>query len=248
MITVEAPGRPGTRAPGRLSRALLRLLMKRATIVAADRLADGFRLITLEGPALRGIRWTPGQKLQVAMGSAFVARTYTPIEWDSVAGRTRILGYEHGDGPGSAWVRDVEPGDECDLFGPRASLDVGGMAGPLALFGDETSIGLACALARGDGPRSIHCHFEVGDVTIAGQVLAGLAIGDAALVERHDDDEHIAQLEAALPALAAAGASFVLTGRAGTIKRLRQGLKQLAVPTARLVTKAYWAPGKTGLD
>jgi NADPH-dependent ferric siderophore reductase len=142
----------------------------------------------------------------------------------------------------------VQPGDECALFGPRASLDVGGMAGPLAVFGDETSIGLACALAHGDRTRSVHCHFEVGDVTSAGQVLAGLGIGDAALVARREDDGHIARLEAALPALAAAGATFVLTGKAGTIKKLRQGLKQLAVPTARLATKAYWAPGKTGLD
>jgi NADPH-dependent ferric siderophore reductase len=247
MNAAEAPERSGTRAPGRLSRALLRLLMKHATIVAAERPADGFRLITLEGRALRGVKWVPGQKLQVAMGSAFSARTYTPIDWDAAAGRTRILGWTHGEGPGSAWVRDVQPGEECDLFGPRASLDVRGMGGTLALFGDETSIGLARALAHGDGPRSLHCHFEVGDIASAGRVLAGLGI-DAALVARRGDETHIAEMEAALPALAAGGASFVLTGKAGTIKRLRQGLKQLGVPAARLATKAYWAPGKTGLD
>jgi hypothetical protein len=55
-------------------------------------IGDRFRLITLEGLALAGVTWTPGQKIQIAMGSAFVARTYTPIEWDAAAGRTRILG------------------------------------------------------------------------------------------------------------------------------------------------------------
>ena len=59
---------------------------------------------------------------------------------------------------------------------------------------------------------------------------------------------HLEEMEAALPALAAAGATFVLTGKAGTIQRLRQELKRQAVPAERIVAKAYWAPGKTGLD
>lgn len=59
--------------PGRLGKALLRLMMKRATVIATEQLADRFRLITLGGPAFKGVAWTPGQKIQVAMGSAFVA-------------------------------------------------------------------------------------------------------------------------------------------------------------------------------
>ncbi len=43
------------------------------------------------------------------MGPAFVARTYTPIEWDAIAGGTRILGYTHGEGPGSAWIGNLNP-------------------------------------------------------------------------------------------------------------------------------------------
>jgi hypothetical protein len=55
-------------------------------------------------------------------------------------------------------------------------------------------------------------------------------------------------MEATLPELIKAGASFVLTGKAGTIQRLRQRLKQHNVASRRIVTKAYWAPGKIGLD
>ena len=40
----------------------------------------------------------------------------------------------------------------------------------------------------------------------------------------------------------------MLTGKAGTVQRLRQRLKRLAVPASRIATTAYWAPGKTGLD
>jgi NADPH-dependent ferric siderophore reductase len=248
MAEAQIPNRAAAKPPGGLDRTLLRLLMRRATVVGVERPAEGFRLITLEGRALRGVAWAPGQKIQVAMGSAFVARTYTPIEWDAAAGRTRILGYAHGDGPGSAWVRGVEPGDDCDLFGPRASLDTAGAAAPLAVFGDETSIGLAHALSLRNGAGAMACCFEVGDAEGAGQAAARLGLDGARLVARRPDDVHLEEMEAALAAPLAAGASFVLTGKAGTIQRLRHGLKQRGAPTERIFTKAYWAPGKKGLD
>ncbi|MDT2021728.1 siderophore-interacting protein [Methylocella sp. CPCC 101449] len=248
MLLREAPERATTKTPGRLSRALLRMLMKQATVVASEPLSDRFALITLEGKALQDVTWVPGQKIQIAMGSAFVARTYTPMDWNTVAGRTRILAFTHGEGPGSAWVRNVRPGDVCDLFGPRSSLDVRQTTGPLAVFGDETSIGLAYALLRQDRTRSVMCHFEVGDREGASQLLEKLEIGPAALFERQGNGTHILEMEAALQAQVDDGATFALTGQAGTIQRLRQGLKRQEVPAARILTKAYWAPGKTGLD
>ncbi|MDQ2080969.1 siderophore-interacting protein [Xanthobacteraceae bacterium Astr-EGSB] len=248
MLAMASSERSATKASGRLGRALLRLLMKRAAVVAVERLADRFRLITLEGAALAGVTWTPGQKIQIAMGSAFVARTYTPITWDADAGRTCVLGCVHGNGPGSAWVGWVEPGDECHIFGPRTSLDARRLAGSLAVFGDETSIGLAAALAVQDKTRSITCHFEVADVESGRKVVQQLGFDNAVLFAKRADDAHLQEMEAALPALVAAGASFVLTGKAGTIQRLRRSLRQQAVAAPRIVTKAYWAPGKTGLD
>lgn len=240
--------RPPPKAPGRLSQALTRLLMKRATVVAVEPLADRFGLVTLEGPALAGVGWTPGQKIQIAMGSAFTARTYTPMDWDSAKGRTRILGYAHGAGPGSAWLRALQPGAECDIFGPRASLEVGGIAGPLAVFGDETSMGLAHALAARDRARPISCVFEVDDVDNAKRVMARLGLPDAASFARTGDDAHLEAMASTFAPLVAAGASFVLTGRAGAVQRLRQGLKLHGVPPGRIASKAYWAPGKVGLD
>lgn len=248
MLPKDSPERPGAKAPGRLSQALLRLLMRRATIVAAERLTDRFRLITLEGPALKDVAWSPGQKVQIAMGSAFVARTYTPIEWNGATGRSCILGFEHGDGPGSAWLRNVEPGDECDLFGPRASLDIGRATGPIAIFGDETSIGLAYALTQQNRGRSVACFFEVGDLDGARQVVGQVGIGDAHLFARRGDGEHLVQMEAGIATLLETDTVFVLTGKAATIQRLRQSLNRYGVPGANIRAKAYWAPGKKGLD
>ncbi|AYV48314.1 siderophore-interacting protein [Caulobacter flavus] len=240
---------PRTEAsPGGFGRALIRLMMRPAWVASCELFGDRFRLVTLEGVALRGICWTPGQKIQVAMGSAFLARTYTPMTWDAVEGRTRFLGYAHGEGPGSDWLRSLRPGAPCDLFGPRPSLSAEKLSGPLVVFGDETSFGLAGALAAQDPARSLACVFEVTDLEEAGAVLEPLGLSRAALFRKRGDDAHLDTVGEALSSLARAGASFVLTGRAAAIQRLRLELKRQAVAPGRIVTKAYWAQGKTGLD
>ncbi|AQR75071.1 siderophore-interacting protein [Sphingomonas sp. LM7] len=248
MLSIETPEPNVVKAPGRLNQALIRLLMKRATVTANETLAEGFRLITLEGAALKDVVWTPGQKIQVAMGSAFLARTYTPIAWNAVTGRACILGYSHGTGPGSAWLRDAVPDTRCDIFGPRASLDTSRVDGPLAIFGDETSIGLAHALVHSDRTAPVVGSFEVGNVDACRTVMSKLALDGFSLIAREAGDAHLVEIEARLAPLAASGSAFVLSGKAGTIQRVRQTLKQLGVPSNRILSKAYWAPGKTGLD
>jgi len=231
-----------------LGLALRRLLMKHATVTANEQIGENYRRLTFEGQALTGVDWVPGQKLQIAMGEGFVTRTYTPVEWDAKAGRAAIVGYAHGGGPGSTWLRDIQPGNECDILGPRASINTRAISEPLVLFGDETSIGLAGAIVRQDRDRFCQCHFEVDDRTSAEDVLTGLGIAGAALFKRTASDHHLGEMEAALAALAKTPASFVLTGKAGTIQRFRQTLRRHGVPARRVITKAYWAPGKVGLD
>lgn len=247
-MSARNPG-VATPGPGRIGRALLRMFMKQARVVQAESLAENFRLVTLESPAFRELPWLPGQKIQIAMGSALVARTYTPIEWDAVAGRTRIVAYTHGSGPGSAWIDSARPGSECDVFGPRASLDASRIAGTCIILGDETSIGLAYALSRRLGGRSaVACLLEVTGEVAARAVLDRLDLGDVELFSRHPDDRQLQDMERRLHAIAATDATFVLTGRAPAIQHLRRTLKGLGIPASRIIAKAYWAAGKTGLD
>jgi NADPH-dependent ferric siderophore reductase len=236
------------KAPSRLSKALLSVFMKRAVVTAIDDVADGFRLVTLEGAALRGVAWVPGQKIQIAMGSAFVARTFTPIDWDATVGRTRILGYGHGEGPGSVWLRDINIGDDCDLFGPRPSLDTRRLTGNIAMFGDETSIGLGLAFARQNRTGSTSCFYEVNDAATVERMNRALDVSNAIVFERHEDGSHLAQMAGVLPELVRAGMSFVLTGKAATVQQLHRDLKRLGVASNLIATKVHWAPGKTGMD
>jgi NADPH-dependent ferric siderophore reductase len=222
--------------------------MRPARIAAVETLSPHFRLVHLEGDALRNLAWTAGQKIQVSMGSGLSARTYTPMSWDADSGGSRILTFAHGDGPGGRWASGLREGDTCQFFGPRRSLDLAGLATPMVLFGDETSFGLAAALrdsAQAGG--AVHL-FEVSDVLESRPVLEAIGLGQATLIERTADDAHLAAAEAELVQLAATGAHVVLTGKASSIQRVSRALKAAGVVSSRLKAKAYWAPGKIGLD
>ena len=248
MTQASDPSRSARLPSGRWGQALIRLFMKRAHVTAVESVAAGFQLIALESPAFKGCAWTPGQKVQIAMGSAFVARTFTPIEWDAGAGRTCILGFAHGEGPASAWLREVREGDSCDVFGPRTSLDLRAFSGPLVLFGDETSMGLACAIRRQRPDRLTHVLLETSAVTDARKALARLDLQQAELFERTPDEAQLQEIERRLASFTDPETEFVLTGKASSIQGLRRAAKGLGIAGDRIATKAYWASGKMGLD
>ena len=148
------------------TRTLLRWLMRPARVAAVETLSPHFRLVDLEGEALRNVAWTAGQKLQVAMGSGLSARTYTPMSWDADSGRTRMLTFAQATVPaadGPAACAKATPASSS-VRAARSIYPAPIRQSPVVLFGDETSFGLAAALRecpQGDG--AIHV-FEASDV------------------------------------------------------------------------------------
>lgn len=236
--------------PGRLEYALTRLFMKSATVHECRILDERFRLVTLKGEALRGVAWSPGQKVQVALGG-WAYRTYTPLSWDAGVGSTQLLLFLHGESPASAWGHALKEGDTCTLFGPRDSLDLHALDRPALLFGDETSFGLAHALRFTPlGAKGVRWVFEVSSKEVAANILAELGIADAELIERTPNDAHLSEVEAIVVAQVQAHAlqSCALSGKASSIQRLNKQLRSLGLASRQLRTRAYWAPGKVGLD
>jgi ferric-chelate reductase (NADPH) len=235
---------------GRLEGALSKLFTKAARVAAITDVADGFRLITLVGEALAGVDWVPGQKVQVMLGG-WVQRTYTPLSWNTQAGETQLLAYVHGDGPGAAWARGLEEGDTCALFGPRGSLDLNALGRPALLFGDETSFALAHALRfTPAGAQGAHLVLEVTSKAASAAALDAIRVEGAHLVERRPEDVHLGEVQEYTAHLLQTRSveGGVLSGKSTSIQRMNKQLRQLGLPRARLQVKAYWAPGKTGLD
>jgi len=231
-----------------LGRALVRRFMDQATVAEVETVSRGFQLITLDCPQFRSVAWSPGDKLQIAIGGGLATRTYTPIDWDLAAGRTRILAYSHASAPGSDWARAVQADNECSVFGPRPSLDVGAIPGPVLLLGDETSFGLALAMQGIARPGDLEIALEVTSFELSSRALDRVGLAGWRPFVKRPDGAHFDDIERLLARSARAQVTFVLTGRSTTIQRARQVLRARGVPASRVMTKAYWAPGKVGLD
>ena len=235
---------------GGFENAVLSLFTKRARVTALEQVADAFTRVTLAGDELRGVSWTPGQKVQIAM-QGFTQRTFTPISWDATLGRSELLVYAHGEGLVARWVSALEVGTACSLFGPRRSLELDDVERPALFFGDETSFGLASALnATRLGTADVALLFEVTSRSASEQALLALGISGAELVERRAGDDHLVELEGAVEDLVRRRSTrgAVLSGKATTIRSVSRRLRELELPRGRTRTKAYWAPGKSGLD
>lgn len=232
---------------GLLESAMFRLFTRPARVLDIEDLGGAFRLVSLGGEAMRGVAWNPGDKVQLQLGG-WVQRTYTPIAWDAQAGRTRILVHLHGEGPATQWARALREGDDCVLFGPRKSLDLAPQGRPVILFGDETSLGVAAALST--VAPAAQLLFEVSSLADAMPAIDRLGMQGARVLARLDNDWHYAGLTKELAALLRANpdADVILTGKAGSIRHLGQFLRRENLGRGRRQNKAYWAPGKTGMD
>ena len=224
-----------------LGGVLGRFIFRIAQVVEVSAPAPSFRRITLAGDALRDVGWQPGDKLQVFL-SGVGTRAYTPMLWDAALGRTALLVYVHGASPGAAWARDAAVGDRVQLFGPRRSIATDGQTSIL-VFGDETSIGLVCALSQARDGAQVSAVLEASRPAEAESALRTLGV-EARLVQRTASDQHLSEVGEHLRSALRAqpGALLVMTGRARAIQSLKRVLG------AKAATKAYWAPGKVGLD
>lgn len=233
----------------RVAGAAARMLLKSATV---STVADHGPLRTLEltGRALVGVKWVPGDKLRIHL-DGFDLRTYTPTLWDASSGRTQLVAFAHGDGPGATWSRRAAVDDTCLLFGPQRSVRLDQCASAPILVGDETSFGLSAAWRthRPDDPPVAEL-FEVTDAAAVQPVLEHHRIAPTELVVRREHDAHLGQLAelVAEQVRARPDAPLCLTGRAQTIAAVRRHLKAEGLRAGDTKVKAYWDPNRTGLD
>ncbi|MET0534694.1 MAG: siderophore-interacting protein [Steroidobacter sp.] len=234
---------------GLVESTLHRLFMRPVHVLDIQDIGKAYRILTLGGESLRDVTWTPGDKIQIQLGG-WVQRTYTPMDWDAENGLTRILVYMHADAPGTRWARALSEGDTCVIFGPRKSIDRSQLRGPVIFFGDETSLGVATALFNHASSPAAQMLFEVSTIADAKPVVEQLRLNDAHLCARIENDRHFAELETYMSAFLQdhATADIVLTGKATSIQHITRLLRQRAIGAVRRQSKAYWAPGKTGLD
>jgi len=211
-------------------------LLSRASVIACTDAGDGFRRISLRSKASRP---AAGSKVQLLLPSDDV-RTYSPIA-SPEEGEFVLLGWKHAGGPGARWIAEVTVGSEVFFAGPQRSLELS--TGPVVIVGDETSVGVAAsyAAARPGQVQAVLQGRSPEQVRAAAECV-GLR---PTHVAARDDISSLIEAIVAAHASAPHG-SVGLTGGSELVVAVRDALRARGVPNVK--TKAYWIPGKTGLD
>jgi len=218
---------------GKLVRLVSRVALDRATVVSAESIG-GFRRLLLQTSAQTA---AAGTKLQLLLPTDDV-RTYTPI---ATPEGIVLLGWMHAGGPGARWMTNARAGDVLPFVGPQRSLVLD--AGPVVLVGDETSVAVAAAFAV-ERPGQVHAVIQADAAADVPAAAASVGLTSIDVVARRDT---AATIEAVQSFLAQTpNAVVALTGGAELIVAARDELRRAGV--TNLKGKAYWIPGRAGLD
>jgi NADPH-dependent ferric siderophore reductase len=216
----------------------------RATVTAVEAVTPRMRRIRVTGDSLRGLDWSAGQHVRVRV-EGITLRTYSIWEVDG----------EHLDlcvfdqpaaGPGARWSHRVQVGQPVTFTRPQGRLVVRDDVPSHVFVGDETACAAFGAMLRAL-PATATVH---GIIEIDGQ-------DDRMPLPRADDIQWVKRdgsYETVLAALrdldlpAEPGVAYV-AGEARACQAVRRHfLAERGWPRGTIVVKAFWAPGKRGLD
>lgn len=223
-------------------------LNKRVRVSKVEPLTERFVQIELSGEPLKKLQWNPGSKIQIDVTGEFTFRTYTPTQMNLENGTISLIVYRRPGNLVTEWIDRLKPGAACDVFGPRDSLNLSGLSGRVAVFGDETSIGIASVL-KFEKPDDVENFFEAHSIDELGLVLKKLEMKAFAL-QREEGDQQINKLAERIITMNKESAfrSIFLTGRAKSIQKLRHLLKESGIEPQKMKARPYWADGRSGLD
>lgn len=208
-----------------------------AHVVRTEWLSPSVLRVHLQGPQLVGWRGGPGDKIKVHVGH--VMRSYTPEHVDPARGRVSVVVHVHSaDTAGCRWARGLSAGHVVAFFGPARSMPrPTGTERWAAFYGDETTIGVAGALAAAL-PRGATV---VGAIEVAaGDEAAVSALPfDAVTRGRTYGDALVAHANQ-LAEIPASGALW-LSGEATSVLAVRAALLARGVSRSRLRIKPYWS-------
>lgn len=219
---------------GRIIRMVSGVALNRGTVEAVERYGD---LVRIRMSCKDYAEFEPGSKVQLLLPSNDM-RTYSPIA--ELRGMM-LLAWTRAGGPGSEWAAQAKVGETLPFVGPQKSLDAD--EGPVIIVGDETSLAIASAFAL-ERPLQAYAVIMSDAPSDVRAAAASIGLYGLDVVPGNDLAQMIVAIQRRIVALP--GASILLTGGAGLVIPTREALRKAGVESIK--TKAYWVPGKTGID
>ena len=213
-------------------------------VLEIQRLSPKVKRIRFKGN-LSGMNFYLGYAVAVRVSDTEY-RNYTPSYSDASAGILEIVVHLHGSAPGSNLMDALKPGDELRISMPRGRKMYDSSFDKHVFFGDETSLGLALAFytTLKNTQHHYHFYFELDECNTAIPKLLGFdnytILPKSLFLSEAFEEIDVLQSGNWLTA------SFILTGNAQSVQKIRQVLKRQP-RLGKIHLQAYWAEGRTGL-
>ncbi|MNK17915.1 anthranilate dioxygenase reductase [compost metagenome] len=176
------------------------------------------------------------------------ARRYTVSHVDTEKALLELIVHLHGDGPGKNYMDRLQIGDLIDLNRPRSERNYyAKSANRLVIFGDETSLGVACAflpeLKRKGHPFQYYLELDEENMNVPER----LKLENYVVFPKHGTFQNQEWLEklSVLNDPAWAEANFVLTGNVKSAQAFKKAIKSKT--NGKVFLHGYWLEGKKGL-
>jgi NADPH-dependent ferric siderophore reductase len=226
-------------------RGLLDRFFVRGSVADVAEITPRMRQIRLAVPA--GVSWIPGQQIRVRVRGGL--RTYSI--WSGSGGELELCVLDHGDGPGTQWVRGLRAGDGVQFRRPEGRLVLAPSAAYHLFAGEETaSVAFGPMLGALPAAAAVHGVIEVAEETDRLPLprsaeltwrYRGPAVSAAS-------SPGLVEAVRALDLPDSPGVAY-LAGEARTCQAVRLYLvRERGWPRRSVVVKPFWTPGKRGME
>lgn len=208
-------------------------------------LSQNIRKICFKGD-FKNFDFHPGHHVDFRVTNTDVRR-YTPSFFDIENGILEFIYYLHGDGPGARFMNNLEPGETVNINQPRGHKYYDSSVEKYVIFGDETSIGLACSFLSllKQNAHQFHFYFELDEDNKNIPAQLGLKNSTVFTKNTITKNESLINNLLVFQETGWESAQFVLTGNAKSVQAFRKGAKTHT--DGKIHAHGYWLEGKKGL-
>lgn len=175
------------------------------------------------------------------------ARRYTVSAIDVKQGVIECVAHLHGNGPGSQYMNELQIGDQLQMNQPRPYNYYQESIPKYIIFGDETSLGLACSLQPilKENKQLFQFYFELDEEN---RWVPNLLKLENYTLFPKDGSFRNEEWVSTLPLFQKIDwydAHFILTGNAKSAQTFRKVIKKNS--SSKVNLHGYWLEGKKGL-
>lgn len=175
------------------------------------------------------------------------SRRYTISSVDTAGGTLELIAHLHGEAPGSCFMDQLRISDKVNINPPRPYKYYDQTVETYVIFGDETSLGLACSFLPSLERNNHRFQFYLELAEENKDMASLLQLKNCTVFEKNGSFRNEKWIEE-LPVVQLPEwqqANFVLTGNVRSVQTFRRVLKTRS--KGKIVSHGYWLEGKKGL-